>query len=356
MQGSIGEGKDTAVPTPIKRPPARPVTTTPPNSFTAWSDRVLTQPELPLVQVVNTPIEEPSIEPIATAKPVKRTTAAKPKKTNVQPEPPAPVDTLENPGMALHRGARRRRERVVAKVQQLYSDRAKANLQDIRNKKFSKKALEKATEHALADGFETFDDYFEQVVSKSSGLQSLYAKDPKRQNLVEPYIQELWRDNYGDLIPHVQALPKGGENAVRLVLLQDGSLVAMQSKVAKHQRQIGKTIDFISITDDAVYLFAHKFTEESGGGQDNQREDLYNLIDNIDGPISSIIPGTQGRKVHIIAVGDGPYWNGHRMDVLATKSRDARDRGASVWGTNSNSLGALLTNPKHGFKPVAEQN
>lgn len=115
----------------------------------------------------------------------------------------------------------------------------------------------------------------------------LFSKDPLKQNLAE---------NLALKVLNAQKLPQNGKNSVRFD--QNGYIVALNSV----QSHINVTKSADAYIDG--YYATLKYTTNSGGSQDNQRNDVIQFLDK----------GSINHKV--AAFLDGEYWDNHHRDDL----------------------------------------
>ena len=112
---------------------------------------------------------------------------------------------------------------------------------------------------------------------------SVFAKDPKKQNLPE---------KEAEIILGVPKLSASGKNCIRFN--DEGEIVFSAIGATK-------SADFYY----RGYYVTQKYTTSSGGAQDNQRNDVIDFL-------------TRGSKKHLVmAIVDGEYWDTHRADLVS---------------------------------------
>ena len=127
-----------------------------------------------------------------------------------------------------------------------------------------------------------------------------YAKKPSRQNVYEAAFLDFLHDKYP--FHTVRSLPSKGPLAI---YPEQGAIVRSPEK---SQENRAKSFDFLIEGDGRVIHVAHKFTNEEGGAQDNQYNDLIETGKQCRG-----LRGCAG----VLLVPDGPYY-------LRPHSRDHR--------------------------------
>ena len=107
---------------------------------------------------------------------------------------------------------------------------------------------------------------------------------------------------FPNLIRFFETLPGGGNNAKYID--QEGNIIT-----GKKPSGI-KSLDFMWIAGSTqIKCFAaHKFTRESGGAQDHQRNELIRLLQSF--------KGCDNEKIALFAICDGPYYNERTLSML----------------------------------------
>ncbi|QGZ97923.1 hypothetical protein GE118_03910 [Mycoplasma sp. NEAQ87857] len=118
-------------------------------------------------------------------------------------------------------------------------------------------------------------EWKEQIIyelkNKNLFYLSVFTKDIKKQNIYENILLHFLKDNNIDAIK----LPQAGKNA----LYAYNSIIT--NDISDKPLEL-KSLDFeINLNNNKIYLM-HKYTEESGGAQDNQFNDVVNQIRNLD--------------------------------------------------------------------------
>lgn len=157
-----------------------------------------------------------------------------------------------------------------------------------------KDELEKIERYAKTYGFD-----FKKVhslISNNEELKGFFIIHPERQNLHENVFRDFLRSLDG--VYDVIQLPKSGKNAVHIVEQEvrkgEGTKVGFKTK----------SIDFsfrYSTSNKIFYVF-HKYTKQSGGNQDNQKNDVKNAIS-----IASNT-GFDNDEIVVFFVCDGEYY------------------------------------------------
>jgi hypothetical protein len=110
-------------------------------------------------------------------------------------------------------------------------------------------------------------------ILKDEIFKCVFAKDPSRQkfheNLAAKYIKNL------DLVENFEMLPSAGKNAIYLT---KGKL--FKGDKLKNKPKDTKSIDFKWNTGKYTIYASHKYTDISGGSQDNQYKDIQEFLDN----------------------------------------------------------------------------
>lgn len=126
----------------------------------------------------------------------------------------------------------------------------------------------------------SIDEIKEQII-KNDLVASLFCKDPSKQNIAEEYGLQLLK---------LQKLPASGKNCIRFS--PTGEIVHIAS---------GNTKSADTIYNG--YYTTMKYTEETGGAQDNQKRDVIEFLE-------------KGSKQHkVCAIVDGSYWNTGRKEL-----------------------------------------
>ncbi|AOG59993.1 hypothetical protein SHELI_v1c00380 [Spiroplasma helicoides] len=148
-------------------------------------------------------------------------------------------------------------------------------------------------------------------VEKSDIVKAFFIKDPTKQNIHE--------DTFGDFLKNIKGvknyiqLPKGknSENTVFIINQE----VRMGSKTQKSITSMSKSIDFKfnykNLNTD--FYVCHKYTNEPGGAQDNQKNDVINTIKNASSPYINY-------DIFILFVCDGNYWSKKEKNFIEVSS------------------------------------
>lgn len=134
-----------------------------------------------------------------------------------------------------------------------------------------------------------------------------FAKNATRtgfhENAAEKYLRM-----FPNLITSFEALPARGE---RVRYINESGAVAVGKKPAEF-----KSLDFIwkAGNTDIKCLAAHKYTRESGGSQDHQRNELISLLKRFQ--------TCDDKNVSLFAICDGPYYTERNLSLLREHTRD----------------------------------
>lgn len=116
----------------------------------------------------------------------------------------------------------------------------------------------------------SFDEIKEKIINDEI-FRCIFAKDPAKQNLYQnlaaKYISSL------DIVENFQVLPSGGRSAIYLT---NGKI--LKGDLLKNQSKDIKSIDFMWACKDLTFYSSHKYTEMSGGAQDNQYKDIQDFL------------------------------------------------------------------------------
>ena len=128
-----------------------------------------------------------------------------------------------------------------------------------------------------------------------------FAKNATRMGFHEREAEKYLR-MFPDLIRSLRTLPASGKNAK--YVNQMGNIVT-----GKKPSEI-KSLDFMWRAGDTnIKCFAaHKFTRESGGSQDHQRNELIRLL--------QMFQNCNDQKTAFFAICDGPYYDARTLSIL----------------------------------------
>lgn len=134
---------------------------------------------------------------------------------------------------------------------------------------------------------------------------SMFAKEPIKQNLAENLQLKFLKERNKNIIK----LPSTGKGAY---YLSNGSLITNQ----KHKPlKTCKSMDFYD-PDSKIFYYA-KYTNQSGGSQDNQFNDLKNFINECLLYIKNSNREKNDDYYFVILV-DGDYYNREKFKILKT--------------------------------------
>lgn len=158
-----------------------------------------------------------------------------------------------------------------------------ANIQQVRDEIDKAWVQEKIANHVAAfDGIITAEQ-IRQGILENDIIASKFCKDPAKQNISENLAAEVLQ---------LDKLPSAGKNSIRFN--DNGDIV---STAAGHT----KSADFLY----GEYYATQKYTDGTGGAQDNQRNDVIDFLKR-----GSI-------KYKVAAIVDGHYWDTWRPELIA---------------------------------------
>lgn len=138
-------------------------------------------------------------------------------------------------------------------------------------------------------------------------VPTFFAKDPSRQNLTENYCKDFLEQF--EEIKSVDLLPKGGKKALSIV---DGKIDFTKNLI---DTKSTKSLDLkIILSNNQVILASHKYTNEKGGAQDNQKRDQEMFIRNAALYV--------GNEYTFMAICDGDYYTENTLKGLKKLSKD----------------------------------
>ena len=169
----------------------------------------------------------------------------------------------------------------TAFVEQKKREARLANIEEVRKDIKAPWVQEKISNHIAAfDGIMTREEIEEGILNNII-IASKFCKDPGKQNISEKLAAEVLGLN---------KLPASGKNCIRF---NDSGEIVSNSVGST------KSADF-KIND---YYVTQKYTNEEGGAQDNQRNDVIDFL-------------KKGSLKHkVAALVDGSYWDKHISDL-----------------------------------------
>lgn len=146
-----------------------------------------------------------------------------------------------------------------------------------------------------AEKFEySFDKIKEKIISDEI-FRCVFVKDPAKQSLHQKlaakYIKSL------ALVRDFKSLPSGGKNAIYLT---NGKI--FRGLDLKEKSKDTKSVDFIWKCGEKIFYACHKYTEISGGAQDNQYKDVQEFLKNT--------RDCNEKDIIFVAICDGEYYLG----------------------------------------------
>jgi hypothetical protein len=115
---------------------------------------------------------------------------------------------------------------------------------------------------------------FEEVKQKilnDEMFRCIFAKDPAKQNLYQNLASSFIKSL--DLVQNFKVLPSGGKDAIYLT---NGKI--FKGELLKNQAKDIKSVDFTWECKGFTFYVSHKYTEISGGAQDNQYKDIQDFL------------------------------------------------------------------------------
>lgn len=152
-----------------------------------------------------------------------------------------------------------------------------ANIEEVRREIDHAWVKEKITKHVEAfDGIMTEEEIREEILTNII-VASKFCKDPSKQNISEKLAAKVLG---------LDKLPASGKNCIRFN--DAGNIVSTSTGNTK-------SADFML----GEYYTTQKYTNEAGGAQDNQRNDVIDFL-------------KRGSIKHkVAAIVDGDYWDKH---------------------------------------------
>ena len=150
-----------------------------------------------------------------------------------------------------------------------YKSKIQENLKNVTKELETRNMQLKISNWANKFGY-SFGQIKEKIINDEI-FRCVFAKDPAKQNLYQnlaaQYISSL------DIVENFKVLPSGGKNAIYLT---NGKI--LQGHLLKNQSKDIKSIDFVWTCNNLTFYASHKYTEVSGGAQDNQYKDIQDFL------------------------------------------------------------------------------
>ena len=144
----------------------------------------------------------------------------------------------------------------------------------------------------------------EQKIRNDPMFAAHFAKKPKGMGFHEKVAGEWLNETLG---LEVTTLPKSGKNA--LYVTSDGVI----TKINEGETPPSKSLDFMWEKNGIIFYAMHKYTEQSGGSQDNQFNEMKKTLQNFQ--------RASNPTKRLIIIVDGPYYNDRRMRELENLTR-----------------------------------
>lgn len=190
-------------------------------------------------------------------------------------------------------------------VLQKYKEQLKLNIEvvkkEILSNKISKEVNEKINNLILEIGLDDKEEFIEELKTSklAPAIFYLLSKNPKKQNIPENTALEVLQK----VNPNLKRLPQSGKNSLHLT--PEGQFSSVLDGNSK-------AIDFYLEKDNKKYYISHKFTEQSGGAQDNQLRDAINFL----------IKAKNNKETnsYFVALLDGNYYKDKLADLKKSYS------------------------------------
>lgn len=137
----------------------------------------------------------------------------------------------------------------------------------------------------------------EEIINKVK-IDDLYAdffvKDPSKQSMHEKTAQEFISQS--PYVNNFRKLPGNGKNSL---FIHDGKIISKEE-----HSQLGatsKSLDFCWETGNTTFYATHKYTNDTGGSQDHQFNEVINFVRN-----ASLF---KDNNIYFLAVCDGRYYD-----------------------------------------------
>lgn len=173
----------------------------------------------------------------------------------------------------------------------IYKAKIQENLKNVINDLETKNMKLKILNWADKFGY-SFDEIRSKIINDEI-FRCVFAKDPAKQNLYQniasKYINSL------DIIENFKVLPSGGKDAIYLT---NGKI--LKGNLLKNQSKDIKSIDFMWHSKGYTFYASHKYTEISGGAQDNQYKDVQDFLNHS--------RDCNEEKTIFLAICDGDYY------------------------------------------------
>ena len=168
----------------------------------------------------------------------------------------------------------------IEHVEQKKKEARKKNIKQVREEINLSWVKEKIVNHVKAfDGLFTYEDIYNGILTNDI-IASKFCKDPSKQNISEKLAAEVLG---------LKKLPASGKNCIRF---SDTGDIVNTANPNHHS----KSADFLF----QGYYATQKYTNEEGGAQDNQRNDVIDFL-------------KRGSLKHkVAAIVDGAYWEKYR--------------------------------------------
>jgi hypothetical protein len=192
--------------------------------------------------------------------------------------------------------------------------------------------IKRLSSHGQKYGY-TLEEVYKQA-RRNKYFGETFAVDPKKQNIYENLAFERIKENKS--VSSLIKPPGGGADSV--IIEESTGLLTTRGKLkelGREDAETTKSADFIWIAHGTLFVASHKYTQESGGGQNHQRDDLAKFLNAVPEKTQYASPSSvlyhhedeTMLPVVFIAFADGPYYiednksgNGTKLDKLKARS------------------------------------
>ena len=210
-----------------------------------------------------------------------------------------------------------------ARYRQQYAD----NVQDAPRAAYAGELDRKIDNFCSNFGFERNEVL--RLIKSEPMFAAWFAKDPKKQNFYE--------NNAAYFIEEIEGVENFIQLSTRELYVLGGGVFTNDQIRASGASTSAKSIDFRWNYNGTEYYASHKYTQESGGAQDNQFKDLKLFIKECNGT---------NKECYFVAIADGAYYQ-QQHNIRGTRTtkldqlKQLTDR-RKVYACTINELEALM--------------
>lgn len=184
-------------------------------------------------------------------------------------------------------------------LEDLKKEIRKENLNRLREEINSKWLFDKIKAHLERNPFlEESEEQIKERLMRDDLLASFFIKDPNKQNITEKHIGKIISKM--ELVENFQNLPSSTS-----LFISNGEITD------KKQQDNLKSIDYIWETRGKKIYASQKYTNEKGGAQDNQKNDIITFL------INAL--ESEHEDVFFFAIVDGYYFDDEFVSFLREK-------------------------------------